>query len=281
MTDSIFAKRGRTVGDRGRPAAKHPLSGIGRCGVCGGSIGGAGNRLSNGRRITSYACLRHHTRGSTVCPVSVYQSSREVEEGLLGYLQENVLTPPMIDSVVAEIRERAQQELSASTDDVQRLRKELRQVQAEVKRLAKAVAILDDGRELLSEVRQRQARIRWLETRLAAAGQTATTTAGLISEIVATAEQKLSCLHAAVLDDREGLRELFLSLFPDGLTFKPAKILNRQVWAISGAAMIADASHGRLMALLDLECYSEAQTVSKSSPTSPAALTRSTNRSLT
>jgi hypothetical protein len=47
---------------------------------------------------------------------------------------------------------------------------------------------------------------------------------------------KLTRLRETMLDDQEGLRALFLSLFPDGLVFKPVKIRNRRVWSISGDA---------------------------------------------
>jgi hypothetical protein len=150
-----------------------------------------------------------------------------------------VLTPAVLGSVRDEIRHQLEQEFASSTDtdtDTRELAGELRQLRAEQKRLATAIAMVDDAPELLSELNKRRDRIRYLETELAAARRTPGDTAELVARVEAGAREKLHRLHQVMLDDREGLRELFLSLFPQGLLFKPAKLLKRRVWAISGSA---------------------------------------------
>lgn len=103
----------------------------------------------------------------------------------------------------------------------------------------------DDMPELLSELKQRQARIRYLEIEIATARRAPDMVAEVMATVEATARDKLTRLRETMLDDQEGLRALFLSLFPDGLVFKPAKIRNRRVWSISGDANLGGTkSHG-------------------------------------
>lgn len=59
----------------GRPQGKYPLSGIAKCGACGGAVGAA--RViaygGPGARTLCYGCARLHDRGNAVCPVTVHQ----------------------------------------------------------------------------------------------------------------------------------------------------------------------------------------------------------------
>ncbi len=232
----VLEQRGRSIGRRGRPAARFPLSGIGRCGHCGGSIGSAGTRMVHGRRLTTYACLRHHKRGSSVCPVSVYQVGHEVEAGLLGYLQEHVMTPHVVDTVLAEARAEIERELATPPADIAPLRRELHQMRAEQRRLARAIAMIEDAPELLSELTRRRSRIRRLETQLAEAKRTPTSKSKLVRDIEASVQDKLRHLDRVMLHDREGLRDVFLAAFPDGLLFTSGQKNDRRVWAISPTA---------------------------------------------
>ena len=54
------------------------------------------------------------------------------------------------------------------------------------------------------------------------------------------ARARLLALRSALAEQRD-LREVFLALFPEGLTFTPARTPNgeRQIWEIEGAASFA------------------------------------------
>jgi hypothetical protein len=57
---------------------------------------------------------------------------------------------------------------------------------------------------------------------------------------IAAVEQRawamVSRLGETLADDREALRELYLTLFPEGLIFTPSKRERRTVWAVDGVA---------------------------------------------
>ena len=76
-----------------------------------------------------------------------------------------------------------------------------------------------------------------------AAKRTPDEVASLVTQIEATARARLRDLRTA-LADRRDLRDVFLALFPEGLTFTPTRTLDgaRNVWRISRARKTKGAS---------------------------------------
>jgi DNA invertase Pin-like site-specific DNA recombinase len=105
--------------------------------------------------------------------------------------------------------------------------------------LARAVATAgDDIPELVAELRVRNERIRRLEADLEASKRSPAKVAELLDRAQASARAKLADLQRGLQADMAGMREVFLALFPDGLTFTPAENASRRVWAISGKARL-------------------------------------------
>ncbi len=232
----------RTTGPRPdrqeQPAAKYPLTGIARC-ACGGTIGCTRTR-SHGRLVKAYACTRHRERGAEVCAVTVNQPMDEVNEALIDILQREVLTEPVLAKVLAEIREQVEAELEEREVDIAALQVELAETRVERRKLAKAVTLADDIPELVSELKLRSATIQRLEQHIEDARRTPAEIAARMDEVEAHCRQQLADLRAA-LTDRADLREVFLILFPGGLTFTPEWTRDeagqrRRVWRVRGAA---------------------------------------------
>jgi site-specific DNA recombinase len=233
-----FTSRGPRA-PMGRPPARYPLIGIGRCAHCGGAISSARTRVRGGgsERVKVYACGKHHLRGSAVCPVTVHQRMEDVEGALVDYLQTHLLTERALDSVLAEVREQLAAHQPKHDAEVAKLEAALREVRAEQKRLAKAVAMADDVTELVAELRQRSARIQRLEAEIISAKRTPGEVASVFARIEKTAKTVLLDMRTALADPGDR-REAFLALFPSGLSFAPTRTPDgmRQVWQISGDA---------------------------------------------
>lgn len=241
-----FTSRGPR-GPVGRPAPRYALIGIAKCAHCGGAIMSARTRVYGGghERVKVYACGRHHQRGSTVCPVTVYQRMEVVEGALVDYLAENILTERVLDDVLAEIRDQIAALTPKRDAEIADLEDELRNVRAEQKRLAKAVALADDVPELVTELRQRSARIQHLEAQILCAKRTPKELVALVKQIEANARAKLADLRSA-LANQSDRREAFLALFPDGLALSAARTPGGecQVWRITGGADLGSLTGG-------------------------------------
>lgn len=234
-----FTSRGQGPrAPRGRPG-RYALTGIGKCAHCNGAIVSAMTRAYGGgsERMRMYSCSRHHERGSAVCPVTVHQPIAEVEGALVDYISRHLLTEKVLDEVLGEVREQIAAQLPKREADVAALEAELRDVRAEQKRLAKAVALADDLPELITELRQRSARIQQLETQILTAKKTPDELTKLVKQIETTSRAKLADFRAALAEESDR-REVFLALFPDGLSFTPARTEDgrRQIWRVTGDA---------------------------------------------
>ncbi len=219
-----------------QPRAKYALTGIARCGVCSGSVGVANGRR-NRQTVKSYVCVQHHQRGPAVCPVTIYQPMEDIEQALVTYLERDVLTPALITSMAEEIRGVIEAQLPSREADAATLEEELRTVKAEQKRLTKAVALADDVPELIAELKQRANRARNLEVRIATIRRTPKELRSIVDQAEANVRARLTNLRDA-LRDRADLRQVFLTLFPNGLVFSPDRVGARQVWRLEGAAAI-------------------------------------------
>lgn len=245
-----FTTRDSTSSGVTKPRAKYALTGVARCGTCGGAIVSHRVRTFGGgaARTMAYGCGRHRDRGSAVCPVTVYQSKEEVEAALVDQLQTYVLGEQALAMVIGQVRAEIEAQLPQRHDDIAALEAELAAVRAEQRRLAKAVALSDDVPELVVELHQRSARIQNLEAQLIAAKRTPAELATLVDRVEANVRANVARLRQSLADQAD-LREVFLAMFPNGLTFEPARTPDgeRQIWKISGDADFAAVTEGSLV----------------------------------
>jgi site-specific DNA recombinase len=214
-----FSKRTRVEGLRDALAARYALTGIAKCGECGGAIGCAKTKRRN-EVVKAYACMRHRERGGAVCPVTVLQPMDEVEAALVEAIEREILSGPVLETVFGEIRQEIDKQLGWRQVDAAPLEAELAVVSAEQRRLAKAVALADDVPELVAELKQRSARIQYLKAQIEAARRTPDDVVMLINKVEANCRDQVRNLHLA-LSDPGDLRMVLLALFPDGLVFTP------------------------------------------------------------
>ena len=110
------------------------------------------------------------------------------------------------------------------------------------------MALADDVPELVAELQQRSARIQNLEAQVAAARRTPAELAALVDRVEATVRANALRIREALVD-QDDLREVFRAMFPDGLTFEPARTPDgtRQIWKINGFADFASLAEGGLV----------------------------------
>lgn len=243
IDDILFAKVKEHIAERAftatrfGPAARYALSGVGRC-ACGGAIGVA-NTKRDRMHVKAYACSWHHTRGRTVCPVTVRQPVEDVESALADYLQAHALTPAVVERLLAEVRRQVERRLAADRPNTGVLETELHRLRREQKNLAEAVALGgQDVRELVQAMRHRAEHAQRLEAQLTLAKHTPRMTEDIIAKVENAVREKLADLRTALARDSAGAREVYMALFPDGLLFTPAPDVSPKVWKIQGVARL-------------------------------------------
>lgn len=189
----------------------------------------------NGVFVKMYGCRTNRQRGPRACPVSVRQDMGDVENALLTHLQEKLLTGEMLTRVLNEYRRAADALLRGRPDDIEQIEAELRDVRAEQKKLAKAVAISDDIPELVSQMKRGAKRIAQLEGQLVASRRAPAELATLMRKMEKDAYERLEKIQATLADPAQ-LRQVFLSAFPEGFQMSPRHDGARAGWEINGLA---------------------------------------------
>ncbi len=247
----LMAERAKTANPTGRtggPQPRHMLTGLARCGVCGGALSVANTRGPDGH-VPAYTCGYHHKRGAAVCPVTIYQPISEIDEPLALWVRDVLLAPPDVERLIADMHAALKAERPAGAADVARLERELEKLRADQRKYAAAVANAPDVPELLAELRRRGDRIRQVEGELAALRRPPVRAA--IDRIAQETRARLERWHEVLTADRERAREVFQSAVPGGFTFTPHALPpeeqrptgrgrpRKQVWAVSLTAHTA------------------------------------------
>ncbi len=152
----------------GRPmvgtAAKYLLTGLMRCGCCGG-----GFLVKSGthgkRRLHRYACSSYHLRGRSVCANKLELALEDAHAQILDAIEHEMLAPEVVEVAIRD----AVAALSAPTTevaDVDRLRTQVRAIEAELRNLTAALAAGGDLTALVEAIRDRETRRKALERQL-------------------------------------------------------------------------------------------------------------------
>lgn len=214
------------------PAAKYPLTGVARCGVCGGPISGGRTKLARGRVVT-YVCSYHQKRGNSVCPVAIYQPADEVERPLFEYLRDVVLPRRKLPRFVEDVRARVRAAVEATaTADVQHLRSELARLRREQRRYAAAISTAPGIAEIVSEMKKRSARIQVLEAELAASSSRASGREQALDLVAPEVTARLKHFYEAIIASPRDARAVFGAFFERGLVLvpRPAPTIARRRW---------------------------------------------------
>lgn len=159
--------RARTGGRAfGRPAngveSKYLLTGFGVCAACGGSMatlkrahGPRGHR----RQVPFYGCMTRHLRGEAICGNALEVRLADAEQAVLSAVEQNVLNVAVLETALAKAAELLQTPNGNGADaHAAALRDELAGLDAEVARLAEAIARGGDLPALVGLLQERERR---------------------------------------------------------------------------------------------------------------------------
>lgn len=141
--DARRAQKTKFKGARGRVGRepKYLLSGLARCAGCGGPMKVSGGRDGT-KPIKVYGCGWHRDRGDSVCSNTLRRPIDTVDAAVIAWVEEHVLREDMILDVLAEVR-RSIAARARSNDELPRLTKEVRRLEAEIETFTNALLVVD------------------------------------------------------------------------------------------------------------------------------------------
>jgi site-specific DNA recombinase len=156
MTAALAAARsGRPPLDR--PDEKYLLSGIARCGFCGGSLAAFTRGANHRTRGRFYGCMFHHKRGPTVCRnrllISQDRLDRVVRQALAKVLEKRIVA-----KAVARAIERSQNAQRRAPNREAELRAEPAAVETQIRNVVAAIALGKPPDALVTYLHERQSR---------------------------------------------------------------------------------------------------------------------------
>ena len=131
--------------------SRYLLSGFLVCDVCGGKVVIVTGR---GKREPRYGCSNNFNRGT--CPNNLKERQNHLEQQLFSELQSSVLTPEIVDYAVQRFCQELTRHLEVAVANREPVRRRRDEVQAEVARLASAIAQLGHSQALLSALQDRE-----------------------------------------------------------------------------------------------------------------------------
>ncbi|WP_420799902.1 recombinase family protein [Nitrospira moscoviensis] len=127
----------------GRPASnlesKYLLTGLAKCGQCGGSLYVRSSSRKGGRALF-YGCMTYHLRGKSACTNNLLTPMDQANEQVLAALERNVLHPEVTKTVVRKALQKFRTAEQGWKDRRDALLKRISAVDAENKRLVSAIS---------------------------------------------------------------------------------------------------------------------------------------------
>jgi site-specific DNA recombinase len=230
-------KPGRT--GRGRKAA-YLLTGIARCGLCGGPM-----QIQRSRKRRVYFCAYHNDKGNTVCTNSLRRPAEEAERSVVGWINRNILDDEdVIVEIFREVSKRVRERSRTTNDEIPRIESELKKLGAEISQLAEAVA-LTDGKvaELAKKLSERQERVTAMEARLALLRSAPDVLTLEAKRLEKETRAQLKKFRQALHGDLSQAREALHTLLENGLKFIPRERDGRRYYRIEGTVTLGRVLH--------------------------------------
>ncbi len=220
---SRIAKTQRFTGRKGPagPNAKYLLSGLSKCGECGGPIQVVNGKL--GKKLTKvYVCSRHRAKGNAVCANTARRSVDAINEAVISWIKINVLSEAVVVETLAEVRRRMTSRAEHPDIEVAALKKELARVRKEAARYTEALATTDERPAIVMEaITVRDRRAREIETELAAIQKAPQLAERELKALEQQARHRLDEFHELLARNPVEARKAVEALLEGPLTFTP------------------------------------------------------------
>jgi len=153
---------------RGRPSGTghhaNIISGLMRCGVCGGSMTIVGRKMKNGVSYATFGCTAYHSRGASICANGLSVSEMKASRTLVNALKEKLVQPDLIERFVAKFKQRTaarHKEAGSPTDDIDH---RVRDCERRLANLTESLAKLGWSDALASKLREEETLLGKLKT---------------------------------------------------------------------------------------------------------------------
>lgn len=257
VSDELWAaaqarRPGKPLDAKGKRVGRPPkflLSGLLRCGECGGPVQVVNSKAGK-ETIRAYACAYHRDRGNVVCGNARRRPMDALDAAVTHFLAKEIVEHGLLDELMEVVRRRLEERMrSARPRPLDELNAEAAKLQTEMDRLLRAITE-SDGQiaTLYSALQERETKLKLVEgelKRLAAeqrAEEPVSLTARRLEQRI---RERLQEMRLTLTQPSPQARETLALLFPRGLhAFPVLDAEGRKRWQIEGAAVFGPAILG-------------------------------------
>ncbi len=232
---SRFEAQQRRTGRRGEagPTAQYLLSGLARCGTCGGPIH-VSNTKQGTEIIRVYTCSHRRSRGRTHCQNNVRRPVETIDAALLDWLESEVLTEERVRRVTDEALKILSSRAATAPQELPHLQDRERSLRSEIDNLVSALAAAGQRPEaVVAAIQQREYELKRIQARIASTQ--ARTKAPDAARLHTAVEKRLKDLRGAFRSNVPEGRRVIETLFLEPIRFHPATEGKYRRFRVEGA----------------------------------------------
>ena len=235
----------QTTGGRswGRPldgaAHKYLLTGLARCGLCGGSLE-VRSRSHGKQRAHFYACSSYWRRGKSVCANKAELPLPAADDAVIAALQQELLTPALVDAVVRKVLVRTLPAGALLEETRAKMTAQLAAVATELQNLVEGLAKSGSSQTVTDAIRKREIQKAQLEHDLASLDRREDVSRLEIRRLEALARTKATEWRSVLKRHTPQARQILSKMLRDKLVFRPEQRGTRRGWRFTGEATICE-----------------------------------------
>lgn len=137
----------------GKLDSKYLLTGLVKCGVCGGSLF-VKSSSRKGQRAFFYGCMTYHLRGRSACQNAMLIPMKAANETVLTVIEQDVLNPQVTDTVVKKALDKFRASQKDKKKNVEQRYERLQRLEIELQRLLAAISAGGDIPTLVEAMKE-------------------------------------------------------------------------------------------------------------------------------
>lgn len=135
----------------------HLVSGLLRCGVCGGSMTVVGRKTKAGVSYARFGCTAHASRGAAVCSNALSVSERKASRTLVNALKEKLDRSEFVERFIRVFRERVAARGKQAPDAAEEAERQVHECERRIANLTESLARVGWSDALAAKLREEEA----------------------------------------------------------------------------------------------------------------------------
>jgi hypothetical protein len=194
-----------------------------------------------------HACASYHNRGRVVCKNNLESPMETTDAAVLAAVEHDLLRVEVLETALAKALDMFQPATATAEAHENRIREELTRLEAEVGRLASAIAVGGDLSTLLAALQEREQRRGRLRTELATRQRAASRDGLDLHRVLEDLRGRLTDWQGLLRQETTHARQALRALLAGRLVFTPREESGERFYEFTGPATLGKVFAGLVL----------------------------------